>query len=71
VAALHGGAEPDLPGEVVWWQTDISGSTPCSQRLPISAPPPTGRVCPCARYARSYPSVHSAAICQPAPVTER
>ena len=22
VAALHGGAEPDLPGEVVWWQTD-------------------------------------------------
>jgi hypothetical protein len=22
VAALHGGAEPDLPGEVAWWQTD-------------------------------------------------
>jgi hypothetical protein len=22
VAALHGEAEPDLPGEVVWWQTD-------------------------------------------------
>lgn len=44
----------------------ISGSTPCSQRLPISAPPPTGRVCPCARYARSYPSVDSAAIRQPA-----
>jgi hypothetical protein len=21
-AALHGGTEPDLPGEVAWWQTD-------------------------------------------------
>lgn len=31
----------------------ISGSTPCSQRLPISAPPPTEQVCPCAGYALS------------------
>jgi hypothetical protein len=71
VAALHGGAEPDLLQEVVSWQTDDSGSTPCSQRLPVSAPPPTGRVCPCARYARSYPSADSAATRQPSQVAGR
>ena len=30
-----------------------SGSTPCSRRSPISAPPPAGRVCRCARHART------------------
>jgi hypothetical protein len=55
-AALHGGTEPDLLDEVAWWQTDDSGSTPCSRQSPTSAPPPAGRASQCARHARTWPT---------------
>ena len=35
------------------------GTTPCSQRSPASAPPPTGPACPCARHASSSPSARA------------
>jgi hypothetical protein len=72
VAVLHGGDEPDLLEEVVWWQTGDFWPVslvrsdclyPCRRR--------PGRVCPCARYARSYPGAPSATIRQPAPAPER
>jgi len=50
-AALHGGTEPDLrsPGG----KPTTSGGTPCSQRSPTSAPPPTGPACPPLKHARN------------------
>ena len=54
--ALRGGTEPDLLGEVTWWQTDDFWSTPCGRRSPISALPPAGPTCRCGGYARNWRS---------------
>jgi hypothetical protein len=70
VAALHGGAEPDLLDDVVWWRTDDFWQYALFAAIAYIRAA-ADRAGPCARYARSYPSVDSAAIRQPAQVSER
>jgi hypothetical protein len=41
-AALHGGTEPDLLEEIVWWQTDDFWQYALFATVATSAPPPTG-----------------------------
>jgi hypothetical protein len=55
-AALHGGTEPDLPGEVAWWQTDDFWQYACSRRPPTSAPPPAAPVSQACQHLARRPS---------------
>ena len=53
VAALRGAPSLTCSTRLPGGRLTTSGSTPCSQPLPISASPPTARVCRCTRYARN------------------
>ena len=58
VAALHGGAEPDLRSDeaVWWWQTDDFWRYAMFAAIAyIRAAAGTGRVCPCARSCQELP----------------
>jgi hypothetical protein len=65
VAALCGGAEPARSVRSHGGRPTTSGNTPCSQRLPISASPPTGRACRCLRYAGSWLSSRVRSLADP------
>src|SRR5207249_74254 len=54
-AALHGGTEPDLLGEVAWWQ-EHTGQPASSRPSPTSAPLPAAQTCRCTTHARTWPS---------------
>jgi hypothetical protein len=71
VATLHGGAEPDLLEEVIWWQTDdfwqyaMFAAIVYIRAAADRAGVPVHQVC------QELPRVDSAAIHQPAQATER
>jgi hypothetical protein len=62
--------QPDLLDEAVWRQTDDFWQYAMFAAIAYIRAA-ADRAGPCARYARSYPSVDSAAIRQPAQVSER
>ena len=54
-AALHGGTEPDLLEEVVWWQTDDFWQYASFAALAYIRAAASRAACRCARHARTWP----------------
>jgi hypothetical protein len=64
-AALNGGSSLTYSTRSHGGRQTTSGSTHCLPRSPISGSSPTGRTCPCPRYATTWPSARPHRLSDP------